>query len=182
MVDQESFHGQLLTLLLQPISVPLLVALRSASYLPRLPPSTAEHLQLQWLCRGAGAASALALARSYSLRFLGIGAVVLLGLTGFYSILVRIYEEDATQIGQSLSSGLVFLLKAVACRAAGALGLLAVGILLVWPPSAVPTFWTLAAGSIKAVHWVIMFWIVSISNACSYTSADFLRRKLYPGS
>jgi hypothetical protein len=162
MLERNFIHGQLLTLLLQPIIVPLLVALRNASYLPRLSPSTAEHLQSQWLCTGVGAASALALARSYNLTSLGIGAVVLLGLTGFYSILVRIYEQDATQIGQSLSSGLVFLLKAIASRAAGVLALLVVGMLLIWSPGARPSFWNLVAGSMKAVHWVVMFWIGSI--------------------
>lgn len=137
------------------------MVLRNTSYLPRLPQSTAEHLRSQWFCISVGAFSAIALAKSYNLSSLGTGGLALLGLTGFYATLIRVYEEDAARLGETPSGGLINVLSSISARTTGAIALLAVIMLLAWSQGAELALWTFVAGSFKASHWIIMFLIVS---------------------
>jgi hypothetical protein len=110
---------------------------------------------------GIGAASVLALVESDNPRLLAISGTALLGLVSVYGILIHAYEEDTVHLGDSSQKPMSMFIRAIASRTAGVLAFLAVILLFVWLPDAPLTFKTFAAGSLKAVHWIIVFWIVS---------------------
>jgi hypothetical protein len=106
------------------------------------------------------AASVFALAPFPSTSTLAFGSLALLSVVGLYATLIRIFEPD-NEVVENVQGGLPYVIRQLAPRTAGVLAILAVVLVLVLLPGSIPHMSrALVAGSVKAIHWTAMFWIV----------------------
>jgi hypothetical protein len=97
-------------------------------------------------------------------------------------MLIRVYEMDAAYLGTTSDTALVPVFKKLASRTAGISTLVGVIVLLGWTTGAVPLFRIFGLGSIKAINWISMFWIVSVNLHTKSRKADSCRLKQNHGN
>jgi hypothetical protein len=141
----------------------VLALLRRTSLLPTLQPLQSEYLRSYWLPVGA-AASVLALVPSLNQSKLTFACLALLGQVALYGSLIRMFEPSTdTKEGEYMQQRLTPLVRDIACRAIGVLMLLAAAMSLVLSPTATLSVGkAVLVGSIKATHWIVVFWIVGV--------------------
>ena len=92
---------------------------------------------------------------------LAFATLALLGLVGTYGALSRMFELNADDTDGLARSETNETIRALAYRAIGFLAILAVGILLLFPPINTPHIGgVLLAGGLKATHWIAVLWLV----------------------
>ncbi|KAI2483567.1 CAP10 domain containing protein [Pyrenophora tritici-repentis] len=142
-----------------PVVAFTLVARRRTSILTRLHTSLPGYIRYIWLAFGIGAVLFVALVPSSDISRLAIAVPAAFGLLGMYGALIHILGQEIDQIDGRDRFVLGHAVRDIAFRAIGLLAMVAV-ILMMTAMSAggLSIIKALMAGSIKAAHWIAVFW------------------------
>ncbi|KAF1945045.1 hypothetical protein EJ02DRAFT_419835 [Clathrospora elynae] len=143
-----------------PAATSVLVALRRTAFLPCLQRSHPEYLRSKWLPLGIGATSVLALAPTHDTGRLVLASLTLTGLVGLCASFIRVFEQDYNHIDGLERLGIARVVRAIGFRALALLAVVAISLTLMLLPGRIPSIATaFFAGSIKAAHWIAIFWL-----------------------
>jgi hypothetical protein len=149
----------------QPAITGVLATSRRTNYLPRLHHSYPDYVQSAWFPIGAAAASIVVLAPSLSYSKLVFAVMAYVGQLGLYDTLIRIFEPNTERNESYGYRSLNTVVKDISYRVLVGLALLAVALPLVSSHGSAPYIVRIfLVGSIKAIHWIVMFWVVRTPN------------------
>lgn len=116
-----------------------------------------------WLALSMGVMLLLSVVPSLDTKQLAFAAPTALGLIGIYGSLIHLFGRFSGEIHGQVRSHARHVIFSIAIRAIGLLAMMATIIMFVWPGNTLSTINAVFTGSMKAAHWVVIFWLVSRS-------------------
>ena len=138
----------------------MLIARRRTSLLTRFHESLPEYVRYTWLVCAIGAALLAALVPSLEIETLAFAVPTALGVGGIYTSLLYIFGQDYDQLDGGERAGIRRVVFSIASRAIGLLAIVGIVLEGVWPGSTLAVTNAALAGSLKAAHWIAIFYVV----------------------